>query len=48
MGIFFGALAVGIYSNLFARWMKAPASIALLQGIVILVPAAKPILDLMR
>lgn len=46
IGIFFGALAVGIYSNLFARWMKAPATIALLQGIVILVPGSKTYIGL--
>ncbi|NMH65109.1 threonine/serine exporter family protein [Shewanella salipaludis] len=46
IGIFFGALTVGIYSNLFARWMKAPASIALLQGIVILVPGSKTYIGL--
>jgi uncharacterized membrane protein YjjP (DUF1212 family) len=46
LGIFFGALAVGIYANLFARWMKAPASIALLQGIVILVPGSKTYIGL--
>ncbi|RLV59102.1 threonine/serine exporter family protein [Parashewanella curva] len=46
IGIFFGAMAVGIYSNLFARWMKAPASIALLQGIVILVPGSKTYIGL--
>lgn len=46
LGIFFGAFAVGVYSNLFARWMKAPASIALLQGIVILVPGSKTYIGL--
>lgn len=46
LGIFIGALAVGIYANLFARWMKAPASIALLQGIVILVPGSKTYIGL--
>ncbi|MGS0691704.1 threonine/serine ThrE exporter family protein [Shewanella sp. 0m-8] len=46
IGIFFGALAVGVYSNLFSRWMKAPASIALLQGIVILVPGSKTYIGL--
>ncbi|PVZ68442.1 threonine/serine ThrE exporter family protein [Pelagibaculum spongiae] len=46
IGIFFGALIVGIYSNLYARWMKAPASIALLQGIVILVPGSKAYIGL--
>ncbi|MBR9728155.1 threonine/serine exporter ThrE family protein [Shewanella intestini] len=46
IGIFVGALAVGIYSNLYARWMKAPVSIALLQGIVILVPGSKTYIGL--
>lgn len=46
IGIFFGALTVGIYSNLYARWMKSPASIALLQGIVILVPGSKTYIGL--
>ncbi|MDB0034716.1 threonine/serine exporter family protein [bacterium] len=46
IGIFFGAFTVGVYSNLFARWMKAPASIALLQGIVILVPGSKTYIGL--
>ncbi len=46
IGIFFGALAVGVYANLYARWMKAPASIALLQGIVILVPGSKAYIGL--
>ncbi|AQS38395.1 hypothetical protein Sps_03253 [Shewanella psychrophila] len=46
IGIFIGAFAVGVYSNLFARWMKAPASIALLQGIVILVPGSKTYIGL--
>ncbi|MBE8167054.1 MAG: threonine/serine exporter family protein [Shewanella sp.] len=46
IGIFFGALAVGVYSNLYSRWMKAPASIALLQGIVILVPGSKTYIGL--
>ncbi|MGB0894286.1 MAG: threonine/serine ThrE exporter family protein [Parashewanella sp.] len=46
IGMFFGALAVGVYSNLYARWMNAPASIALLQGIVILVPGSKTYIGL--
>ena len=46
IGIFVGALAVGVYSNLYARWMKAPVSIALLQGIVILVPGSKTYIGL--
>lgn len=46
IGIFFGALMVGVYSNLYSRFMKAPASIALLQGIVILVPGSKAYIGL--
>lgn len=46
IGIFFGALMVGVYSNLYSRLMKAPASIALLQGIVILVPGSKAYIGL--
>ncbi|MBV7315647.1 threonine/serine exporter ThrE family protein [Shewanella sp. NIFS-20-20] len=46
IGIFVGALAVGIYANLYSRWMHAPATIALLQGIVILVPGSKTYLGL--
>lgn len=41
LGIFFAALALGIYANLYARWRKAPAAIVLLQGIVVLVPGSK-------
>ena len=41
LGIFFAALFLGIYANLFARWRKAPAAIVLLQGIVVLVPGSK-------
>ncbi|KFZ36231.1 hypothetical protein HR45_17760 [Shewanella mangrovi] len=46
IGIFFGAFVVGIYANLFSRWTKSPASIALLQGIVILVPGSKTYMGL--
>ncbi|QDF65819.1 threonine/serine exporter family protein [Shewanella sp. SNU WT4] len=46
IGIFVGALAVGIYANLYSRWMHAPATIALLQGIVILVPGSKTYIGL--
>lgn len=46
IGIFFGALAVGIYANLYAKWMNSPASIAMLQGIVILVPGSKAYIGL--
>lgn len=41
LSAFVGAFAVGIYSNLFARWMKAPALIVSLQGVVLLVPGSK-------
>ncbi|WP_394176728.1 threonine/serine exporter family protein [Thalassotalea litorea] len=41
LGAFFGAFAIGVYSNLFARFMKAPASIVMLQGLVVLVPGSK-------
>jgi uncharacterized membrane protein YjjP (DUF1212 family) len=41
LGIFFAALVLGIYANLYARWRKAPAAIVLLQGIVVLVPGSK-------
>jgi len=40
-GMFVGALAVGLYSNLFARVTKAPASVLVTQGIVLLVPGSK-------
>ncbi len=41
LGTFFAALFLGIYANLYARWLKAPAAIVLLQGIVVLVPGSK-------
>ena len=41
LGAFLGALAVGVYANLFARLAKAPAVLVTLQGIVILVPGSK-------
>ena len=41
LGAFVGAFAVGIYSNLFARYMNAPACIVSLQGMVVLVPGSK-------
>ncbi len=41
LGTFFAALFLGIYANLFARWLKTPAAIVLLQGIVVLVPGSK-------
>lgn len=41
LGTFFAALVIGMYANIYARWLKAPAAIVLLQGIVILVPGSK-------
>lgn len=41
LGTFFGALFVGIYANLYARYLKSPAIIVTLQGMVILVPGSK-------
>ncbi len=41
LGAFLGALAVGVYANIFARWRNAPAVLVTLQGIVILVPGSK-------
>lgn len=41
LGAFLGAIAVGIYANLFARWKNAPAALVTLQGIVVLVPGSK-------
>jgi len=46
ISVFFGAMAVGVYASLYSRWMNAPASIALLQGIVILVPGSKSYIGL--
>jgi len=41
LGTFFGAFCVGIYANVYARVLKAPAIIVSLQGLVILVPGSK-------
>ena len=41
LSAFVGAFVIGVYSNLFARWMKAPALIVSLQGVVLLVPGSK-------
>ncbi|TKB47058.1 threonine/serine ThrE exporter family protein [Thalassotalea mangrovi] len=41
LGAFAGAFAIGVYSNLFARFAKAPATIVMLQGLVVLVPGSK-------
>ena len=41
LGAFVGAFAVGVYGNLFTRFMDAPASIVSLQGMIVLVPGSK-------
>ncbi|MEW6982167.1 threonine/serine exporter ThrE family protein [Colwelliaceae bacterium 6471] len=41
LGVFTGAFALGLYSNIFSRVMKLPASIVRLQGLVVLVPGSK-------
>lgn len=41
LGAFAGAFALGVYSNLFARFMNLPSSIVMLLGLVVLVPGSK-------
>jgi uncharacterized membrane protein YjjP (DUF1212 family) len=41
LGAFVGALALGIYSNIFSRIMKLPSSVVKLLGLVVLVPGSK-------
>jgi uncharacterized membrane protein YjjP (DUF1212 family) len=40
-GMFLGALAVGLYANLFSRITRGPSSIPMMQGIVLLVPGSR-------
>lgn len=40
-GMFLGSLAVGLYANLYSRITRSPASIPMMQGIVLLVPGSK-------
>lgn len=40
-GMFIGALAVGLYSNLFSRITRGPGSILMMQGIILLVPGSR-------
>jgi uncharacterized membrane protein YjjP (DUF1212 family) len=40
-GMFIGALAVGLFSNLYSRITRGPGSILMTQGIVLLVPGSK-------
>lgn len=46
LGAFVGAFAVGVYGNLFTRFMDAPASIVSLQGMIVLVPGSKTYIGL--
>jgi uncharacterized membrane protein YjjP (DUF1212 family) len=41
LGPFVGALAVGIFSNFYGHIQKSPPTIALIQGIIVLVPGSK-------
>jgi uncharacterized membrane protein YjjB (DUF3815 family) len=38
--MFLGSLAVGLFSNAFARFAKAPSSVLSTQGIILLVPGS--------
>ena len=40
-GVFIGALAVGLYANLFARLTRGPGSILMTYGVIVLVPGSK-------
>ena len=40
-GMFLGAFAVGVYSNLYANLSNKPASLVLTQGLILLVPGSK-------
>ncbi|WP_371373755.1 threonine/serine exporter ThrE family protein [Thalassotalea aquiviva] len=46
LAAFVGAFAIGIYANLFARFFKAPSTVVLLQGLVVLVPGSKVFMGL--
>lgn len=46
LGTFFGSFAVGLYSNAFALFKNKPASIVLIQGIVLLVPGSRTYMDI--
>ncbi|RZA06675.1 MAG: threonine/serine exporter family protein, partial [Moraxellaceae bacterium] len=46
LGAFVGAFAVGIYGNLFTRFMNAPASLVILHGMIVLVPGSKTYIGL--
>ncbi|WP_462159687.1 threonine/serine exporter family protein [Pseudoalteromonas sp. GB56] len=46
LGTFVGAMAVGVFSNLFNRIANAPASIVAMQGLIVLVPGSKTYIGL--
>lgn len=46
LGTFAGAFAVGVFANLFTRVAKAPATIVLMQGLIVLVPGSKTYIGL--
>ena len=43
---YFPSFAVGLYSNAFALFKNKPASIVLIQGIVLLVPGSRTYMDI--
>ncbi len=46
LGTFVGAFLVGVFANLFTRVAKAPATIVLMQGLIVLVPGSKTYIGL--
>ncbi|MCF2948386.1 threonine/serine exporter family protein [Paraglaciecola aquimarina] len=46
IGSFIGAFALGVFANLSSRLMNQPASIALMHGLIVLVPGAKTYIGL--
>lgn len=46
LGAFVGAFSVGIYGNIFTRFMNAPASMVILNGMIVLVPGSKTYIGL--
>ncbi|WP_026376283.1 threonine/serine ThrE exporter family protein [Aestuariibacter salexigens] len=46
LGTFVGAFALGVYANAFTRFANAPASIVMMQGLIVLVPGSKTYIGL--
>ena len=46
IGSFIGAFALGVFANLLSRLVNQPSSIALLHGLIVLVPGAKTYIGL--